>query len=81
MIEVYFLPKILEIAGFDPKTNEEKRGTSYFAAAGYPKDTPDIEKLSYNFVRLSSEFVQAAASIKPKRIYVYEETDEHSEYF
>jgi hypothetical protein len=80
LIEVYFLPRILEIACFDAKTSEDKRGTAYFLNAGYPKDTPDIEKLSYNFVRLSSEFIQAASTIKTKKLYANEETDENSDF-
>lgn len=40
LIEIFFLPKILEIAMFDAKTSEDKRGTAYFASIGYPKETP-----------------------------------------
>jgi hypothetical protein len=42
LIEIYFLPKILEIASFDARSNEDKRGTAYFTSVGYPKDTPEI---------------------------------------
>jgi hypothetical protein len=81
LIEIYFLPRILDIASFDARGNEEKRGTGYFLSVGYPKDTPDVEKLSYNFVRLASEFVQVAATVKPKRLYLNEELDDPSDYF
>lgn len=42
LIEIYFLPKILQIASFEVNVSTEKRGTSYFIAQGYPKDTADI---------------------------------------
>jgi hypothetical protein len=37
--------------------------------------------LSYNFVRLASEFVQVAATVKSKRLYLNEEVDDLSDFF
>jgi hypothetical protein len=37
LIEIYFLPRLLQIAAYDVKGPEDKRGTSYFVSNGYSK--------------------------------------------
>jgi len=54
LIEIYFLPKIVEIAKYDSTAQEDKRGVDYFYNQGYPKNTPDAEKYGFNYVRLAS---------------------------
>lgn len=69
LIEIYFLPKITQIACYEVQIPNEKRGVSYFANQNYPKDTPELEKFGYNFVRMASEFVTAAAVVKPRKLF------------
>lgn len=40
LIEMYFLPRLLQIACYEVNIPNEKRGVSYFVTQGYPKDTP-----------------------------------------
>ena len=37
LIEIYFLPKILQIASYEANKPNEKRGQDYFIQNGYPK--------------------------------------------
>ena len=61
LIEIYFLPKLLSVALFEANKPSEKRGADYFAQNGYPKDTPDIAKMSLTWVRLATEIICVAA--------------------
>lgn len=80
LIEIYFLPKILEIAKFDPAAADDKRGIKYFFTQGYKNEKAELEKYGYNYVRLAAEFVSSAHIVKPRKLYESEEMQEPSEY-
>jgi hypothetical protein len=80
LIEIYFLPIILQIASYETDKPNDKRGQDYFAHLGYPADTPDLAKMGFTWVKLASEFICAAAVVKPRKMFETDELEESSKY-
>lgn len=80
LIEMYFLPRVFQIASYEANKPNEKRGQDYFIQQGYPKDTPQAAKMSFTWVKLASEFICAAAIIKPKKMFEVQELEQASDY-
>jgi hypothetical protein len=68
----------MKIAIHEADKPNDKRGQEYFIKLGYPKETPEIVKMSFTWVKLATEFICAAAIVKPHKMFETEELPEPS---